>query len=75
MRVLGRVLAVLAFVVLAAHFLRAGLLVPTAFALALPFLMLVRAGWAATLLRFVLLLATIEWARTALASSFMVAPT
>lgn len=65
MKVLGRVLAVLACVVLAAHFLRAGLLVPMAVALALPCLLLVRERWGVLVLRVALALATLEWARTA----------
>ncbi len=67
MRVCARVLAVLSCIVLAAHFLRAGILAGVVVALALPFLMLVRAAWGTALLRVALAFATLEWVRTALA--------
>ncbi len=68
MRALGRVLAVLACLVLAAHFLRrsvgsgdplpwAGVIV----CLALPFLLLVRASWGRTALRVALAAGTVVW--------------
>lgn len=73
MIVLGRVLAVLASLVLAAHFLRraagAGdpiLYLPVLVALALPLLLVAKRAWATTVLRVALLLGAVEWVRVAL---------
>jgi len=64
MRILRTVLIVLAFVVLAAHFSRAGsTLVAGAFLLA-PLLLLVRESWARWTLRIALLIGGLEWIRT-----------
>lgn len=68
MKVFARVLAVLASLLLAAHFLRrafgAGqpvLWVPVLVALGLPFLLLVRERWGTDLLRFALAAGTLVW--------------
>lgn len=74
MRVLGRVLAVLACVVLAAHFLRraAGAGAPVLYApvlvcLALPLLLLVRKTWGVLVLRLALAAGVVVWITAALA--------
>ena len=55
---------ILSFLLLAAHFFRAGQLVLVAVALLLPLLLLVRKPWAARVMQAALLLGAIEWART-----------
>ncbi len=64
MRVLRVVLIVIAFVVLAAHFSRAGQDLVAGLTLLFPLLLLVREAWAGWILRVVLLLGGLEWIRT-----------
>ncbi len=54
----------LSFLVLAAHFFRAGYLVAFAVSLALLALLFVPRPWAARAVQLALLLATLEWVRT-----------
>lgn len=65
MKTLRIVLIVLAFVVLAAHFSRAGSGLLAGLILLAPLLLLVRAPWAGWTLRVALLLGGLEWIRTA----------
>lgn len=55
---------VLAFLVLAAHFFRAGSLPLVVFALALPVLLVVRERWSARVVKAGLVLGALEWLRT-----------
>lgn len=55
---------ILSFLLLAAHFFRAGQAAFMALALFLPLLLLVRKAWAARVVQFALLLAAAEWVRT-----------
>lgn len=55
---------ILSYIVLGAHFLRGGELVPVAICLLLPFLLLVPRPWAARVLQTGLVLGLLEWART-----------
>jgi len=64
MRVLRNVLVVLALVVLAAHFSRAGSAPLAGLILLSPLLLFVRAPWAGWTLRIVLLMGSFEWVRT-----------
>jgi hypothetical protein len=57
--------ALLSVLLIAAHFSRAGLNVVAGLCLALPLLLLVRRRWVARLFQGLLLLAALEWARTA----------
>ena len=57
--------AVLSIFLLAAHFYRAGLIVPVFFVLASLFILLVRKPWAARIIQVELVLGGIEWIRTA----------
>jgi len=61
---LGLVPSALSLIVLAAHFLRRGAVLPTSVCLALLALLWVRRPWAARTLQATLVLATIEWGRT-----------
>ena len=58
------VLIVLALVILAAHFSRAGADLVAGLVLVVPFLLFVRKPWAAWVLRIALLLGGLEWLRT-----------
>lgn len=64
MTLLALVPIILSFLLLAAHFFRAGQMVLVATALLLPLLLLVRTRWAARVLQIALLLGAAEWART-----------
>lgn len=64
MRILRLILIVLAFVVLAAHFSRAGNDWLAVLALVAPHLLLLRKPWAGWTLRVALLLGGFEWIRT-----------
>lgn len=55
---------VVSFLMLAAHFYRAGLLVLVGVALLLPLLLFVRKSWAARTLQVALFLGAAEWVRT-----------
>lgn len=55
---------ILSFLLLGAHFLRAGLVPLTALCVALPLLLLLRKTWVPLLFQLLLLLAAIEWLRT-----------
>jgi hypothetical protein len=52
------------FLLLAAHFYRAGDPVLAAFSLALPFLLFLKEAWVARVVQAALLLGSIEWIRT-----------
>lgn len=54
---------ILSFLLLAAHFYRAGLLLPTWLCLALPLLLLVRRSWVPRLVQLLLLFGALEWLR------------
>lgn len=58
---------VISFMLLAAHFLRESQMLFVVCALALPFLLLLRKGWAVRVVQFALLLGVIEWVKTLLA--------
>lgn len=64
MHVLARVLAVLAALVLGAHVLRMGYLVPAVLLAASPLLLLVRKPWARLAFPVVLAAGAVEWLRT-----------
>jgi hypothetical protein len=64
-RVLGLVLPALALLLLGAHFFRAALFPLAAVSAGSIGLLFVRRRWAATALRALLLLGTLEWLRTA----------
>ncbi len=55
---------VLSFVVLAAHFLRAGSLLIVAICLAFPLLLLVRKCWISRIIQIALVLGAVEWLLT-----------
>lgn len=55
---------VLSFFLLAAHFYRAGLLVPAGLCVAAPVLLLLRERWVPPLFQALLLLGAAEWLRT-----------
>jgi hypothetical protein len=54
---------ILSFLLLAAHFYRAGLLPIAALCVALPFLLLLRQAWVPRLFQFLLVLGALEWLR------------
>ncbi|MGB5103694.1 MAG: hypothetical protein WBO04_10315 [Steroidobacteraceae bacterium] len=56
---------VLALLLLAAHFYRAGLVVPATASLVLVALLFIRGRWASLALQVALVLGTLEWLRTA----------
>ena len=64
MKIIRIVLIVLSFVVLAAHFSRAGADIIAGLVLLFPLLLLVRRPWADWTLRTVLVLGGLEWLRT-----------
>lgn len=64
-RTAGGILTVLSMLVLAAHWWRQGALLLVLPTLAMPFLLLIRASWATRLVQAALVLATLEWLRTA----------
>lgn len=64
MKVLSFVMVVLSLLVLGAHFLRYGNEAGVAFSLAPIALLFLREPWAARIVQAVLVLASIEWART-----------
>lgn len=55
---------ILSFLLLGAHFYRAGLVVAAVLCLALPFLLLLRKAWVPRLLQVVLVLGALEWLRS-----------
>jgi len=55
---------VLSLIVLGAHFLRTGSMLPTLAMIALAALLLVRRAWVARLIQIVLVLGALEWVRT-----------
>jgi hypothetical protein len=55
---------ILSFLLLAAHFLRAGLTVVAALCLALPLLLFLRQSWVPRLFQFLLVLGALEWSRS-----------
>ncbi|MDT8438925.1 MAG: hypothetical protein RQ729_07960 [Wenzhouxiangellaceae bacterium] len=56
--------AILSFWLLAAHFYRAGWLIPSALCALLPLLLLLRRDWVPRLLQALLVLGALEWLRT-----------
>jgi hypothetical protein len=66
MILLHLLLVILSFLVLGAHFFRAGALPLVALSLFLPFLLLVPRPWVARVLQIALILAGLEWIRTIL---------
>lgn len=54
----------LSCVLIAAHFLRDGVMLAVVLCLALPLLLLIRAAWPAVVVRVFLSLAAVEWLRT-----------
>jgi uncharacterized membrane protein YecN with MAPEG domain len=56
--------AMLSFLLLAAHFYRAGEVIPAALSLALPSLLLLREKWVVWIIQAALLLGSVEWIRT-----------
>lgn len=66
MILLYMLLIILSFLVLGAHFLRVGALPLVALSLFLPFLLLIPRPWVARTLQVALVLAGLEWLRTAL---------
>ena len=67
MSVLRLLPVLLSYLLLAAHFYRAGELALVGLSLGLPLLLLIRHRWVPALLVFGLVLGAVEWARTALA--------
>lgn len=63
-RAVGIGSAMLSGLLLAAHFLRAGLYPLVALALVFPFLLFARRPWATRLVRALLVLSAVEWLRT-----------
>jgi hypothetical protein len=55
---------ILSFLLLGAHFYRAGLEIAAVLCLALPFLLLLRKAWVPRLLQVVLVLGALEWLRS-----------
>ena len=66
MTILLLIPALLSFVLLGAHFLHHGSLALMAASLAAPLVLLLRRGWAARVVQAALLIATLEWVRTAM---------
>ena len=66
MRLLKPLAVVISATLLAAHFLRAGLLVMVVFCLAFPLLLLFRNKWATRAVQAILALGALEWVRTLL---------
>jgi len=55
---------VISFLLLAAHFYRAGQVLLTGISLALPFLLFLKEAWVVRLIQVALLLGSLEWIRT-----------
>jgi hypothetical protein len=66
MNVIKLLPVIFSFLLLAAHFLRAGLIPLVAIALLLPFLLFVRQIWVARFIQTALVLGALEWLRTLL---------
>lgn len=64
MNALRLVPVILSFVLLSAHFYRAGHLVPTVLCIALMAVLYVRKSWVPALIQFLLVLGALEWLRT-----------
>jgi len=65
LKAIALTLAGLALLLLAAHFYRSGLIVPTGLCLGAIALLFVQSGWARRVLQLVLVLGVLEWGRTA----------
>jgi hypothetical protein len=63
MNVLRLLPVILSFLLLAAHFYRAGLLPLSALCVALPFLLILRQAWIPSLFQALLVLGALEWLR------------
>ena len=66
MNILKLLPVVFSFLLLAAHFLRAGLIPLVAIVLLLPFLLFIRQIWVARFMQITLVLGALEWLRTLL---------
>ena len=55
---------ILSFLLLAAHFYRAGQVLPASISLALPFLLFLKETWVVRAIQAALLLGSLEWLRT-----------
>ncbi len=64
MNVIKLLPVIFSFLLLAAHFLRAGLIPFVAIALLLPFLLFIRRIWIARFIQLTLLIGALEWLRT-----------
>jgi hypothetical protein len=64
MKALKLLPVILIFLLLAAHFYRPGLIIPTGMCIALPVLLLVRESWVPRVLQAMLMLGALEWLRT-----------
>jgi len=58
---------ILSLLLLGAHFLRAGMIIQVLFAVAIPFMLLIRKPWVARVIQIVLVLGGLEWIKTAIA--------
>lgn len=54
---------IISFLLLAAHFYRAGLVLPAGFCIVMPFILLLRESWVPRLCQILLLLGALEWLR------------
>jgi len=55
---------IISFLLLSAHFYRAGMAIPAGVSLAMPLFLLLRKSWVPRLLQILLLLGALEWLRT-----------
>ena len=67
MKVLAVIFAILASLILAAHFLHAWILPLVAFFVLLPLVLLIRRNWAVRFVQIMFMLGALEWLRTMLA--------
>ncbi len=64
MNILRLLPAIFSFVILSAHFSRAGLPLFSVIFLLIPFLLLLKQAWVARLIQIILIVGSIEWIRT-----------
>jgi hypothetical protein len=55
---------IISFLLLSAHFYRAGLVIPAGISIAIPMFLLIRKSWVPRLLQILLLLGALEWLRS-----------
>jgi hypothetical protein len=64
MKILKLLPVILSFIILAAHFSRAGILALAILSLLLPFLLLIKKPYSARIIQIALILGALEWIRT-----------